>query len=215
MNKETYNFIRWINKNDNDKKYHSYFSFFYDTELLYSDISDYVYQYGYEKNIDIDYFDENGIFIKKDENKKHVYFDVDGTFYNLYGYENWLECILSEKTECYTQSNLLVDEKEFSNVLNNLKNKGYVIGIITWLSKKATKNYQKKVRSAKYRYINKHFPNVFDEIHILQYGKNKSFYCHGKNYILFDDEENNRKQWNEKNGIAYNVQNIIEILKTL
>ena len=30
--------------------------------------------------------------------KKKIYFDMDGTFYNLYGYENWLECILSEKT---------------------------------------------------------------------------------------------------------------------
>ena len=215
MNKVTYNFIRWINKNDSDKKYHSYFQFFYDKELLYSDINDYVYQYGDEKNLNIDFFDENGIFIKNNENKKHIYFDVDGTFYNLYGYENWLECILSEKIECYTQSDLLVDENAFIECINNLKNKNYVVGIITWLSKKATKQYENKVRSAKYRYINKHFPDLFNEIHILQYGKNKSIYCHGKNYILFDDEQNNRIQWQQKKGVAYNVTNIIDTLQKL
>ena len=80
---------------------------------------------------------------------KKIYFDMDGTFYNLYGYDGWLECILSEKTECYTQSDLLVDYTQFVNILNELKNKGYILGIITWLSKNATTNYQNKVRSAK------------------------------------------------------------------
>ena len=89
--------------------------------------------------------------------KNKIYFDVDGTFYNLYGYENWLECILSEKTDCYTKSDLLVDYTQFINVLNELRNKGYVLGIITWLSKNATKQYQNKVRKAKYRYLKKYF----------------------------------------------------------
>jgi len=146
--------------------------------------------------------------------EKKIYFDVDGTFYNLYGYENWLECILSEKTDCYTKSDLLVNYTQFINVLNELKNKGYVLGIITWLSKNATKNYQNKVRSAKYRYINKYFNGIFDEVHIIQYGKDKSEYCINENCILFDDEENNRLQWSKK-GISFDVVNLLEILQTL
>lgn len=147
--------------------------------------------------------------------EKKIYFDMDGTFYNLYGFNGWLECILNEKTDCYTHSDLLVDYESFVNVIIELKEKGYIIGIISWLSKKATKKYQNMVRSAKTRYINKHFNGLFDEVHIIQYGKNKSYYCDGDNCILFDDEENNRKQWNEKNGISYDVNNIIGILKTL
>lgn len=147
--------------------------------------------------------------------EKKIYFDMDGTFYNLYGYDGWLECILSEKTECYTQSTLLVDYNNFINILNELKNKGYVLGIITWLSKNATKNYQNKVRSAKYRYINKYFNGIFDEVHIIQYGKNKAEYCTNENCVLFDDEENNRIEWNKKNGISYNVNNLCDILMTL
>lgn len=146
--------------------------------------------------------------------EKKIYFDMDGTFYNLYGYNGWLECILSEKTECYTQSTLLVNYEKFVTVLNELKRKGYTIGIITWLSKNATKQYQNKVRSAKYRYIEKNFSGVFDEIHIIQYGKNKNQYAEN-GYILFDDEENNRIEWEKKNGISYNVNNIIDILTTL
>lgn len=215
MNKETFNFIRWINKNSPDKKYTSWFSYYYDEENDYCTVIDDVFSYEHEKNIKIDYFDENGIFIKKEENERIIYFDVDGTFYNLYGYENWLECILSEKTDCYTKSDLLVDESQFIDVLNLLKNKGYKIGIITWLSKNATKEYQNKVRKAKYRFIKKHFSDLFDEIHIIQYGKDKSAYCKGKNTILFDDEENNRKAWKNKNGISFDVTNIIDVLKTL
>jgi len=147
--------------------------------------------------------------------EKKIYFDMDGTFYNLYGFNGWLECILSEKTECYTQSTLLVDYDNFINILNELKNKGYVLGIITWLSKNATKNYQNKVRSAKYRYINKYFNGIFDEVHIIQYGKNKAEYCTNENCVLFDDEKPNREKWVEKNGIAYDVNNLCDILMTL
>ena len=126
-----------------------------------------------------------------------IYFDMDGTFYDLYGYNGWLECILSEKTECYTHSKMLVDYDNFISILIQLKEKGYKLGIISWLSKNATKEYQNKVRSAKTRYIKKYFSNIFDEIHIIQYGKNKSQYCK-ENDILFDDELNNRSNWNEK-----------------
>ena len=57
--------------------------------------------------------------------EKKIYFDMDGTFYNLYGYEGWLDCILSEHTECYTKSSLLVDYDKFVMVLSELKEKGY------------------------------------------------------------------------------------------
>lgn len=143
-----------------------------------------------------------------------IYFDMDGTFYDLYGFDGWLECILSEKTECYKYSNMLVNYDSFITVLSELKEKGYTIGIITWLSKNATKKYQNKVRCAKYQYIKKNFGNLFDEIHIIQYGKNKSEYCKNGD-ILFDDEKPNRDKWMEKNGIAYDVMNIIEILESM
>ena len=49
----------------------------------------------------------------------------------------------------------------------------------------------------------------FDEIIIVPYGTYKENLSSG---ILFDDEENNRKYWGEN---AYNVENIIGVLKSL
>lgn len=143
-----------------------------------------------------------------------IYFDMDGTFYNLYGYDGWLECILSEKTECYTKSDLLIDYIEFYSILMQLKEKGYKLGIITWLSKNATRKYENKVRSAKTRYIQKYFSNIFDEVHIVKYGTNKSKFC-SKGDILFDDEIQNRIMWRNKRGFAYDEVDLLENLAQL
>ena len=56
----------------------------------------------------------------------------------------------------------------------------------------------------------KHLASVkFDNISIVAYGTPKSTCGKG---ILFDDEEPNRKEWE---GVAYDVNNIIKILKNL
>lgn len=146
--------------------------------------------------------------------EKKIYFDMDGTFYNLYGYNGWLECILSEHTECYTKGTMLIDYDKFVTILSELKENGYTIGIITWLSKNATRRYQNMVRNAKIRYIRKNFGDIFDEMHVIQYGKNKNQYAEN-GYILFDDEMPNRIEWEKKNGVSYDVTNIIEILENL
>ena len=70
MNKDTFNFIRWINKHSPDKNYISWFSYYYDEENDYCTIIDDIFNYEKVKNIKIDSFDENGIIVKKEENKK-------------------------------------------------------------------------------------------------------------------------------------------------
>jgi hypothetical protein len=52
----------------------------------------------------------------------------------------------------------------------------------------------------------------FDEIKIVKYGTPKSEVVSIANGILFDDEEQNRKEWK---GQAYNEKEIIKILKNL
>jgi hypothetical protein len=53
---------------------------------------------------------------------------------------------------------------------------------------------------------------AWDEIHIVAYGTPKQEVVDMPEGILFDDEEKNRKNWT---GIAYDVQNILDILKGL
>lgn len=49
-------------------------------------------------------------------------------------------------------------------------------------------------------------------MHIVNYGTCKAQFASSSADILFDDEENNRNQWT---GKAYNVNNILEVLKSL
>ena len=51
---------------------------------------------------------------------------------------------------------------------------------------------------------------TWNEIKIVKYGTPKSSVVSIQNGILFDDEEKNRTEWN---GTAYDVNNIIEVLK--
>ena len=65
----------------------------------------------------------------------------------------------------------------------------------------------------KLEWLANHMPSVeWNEIKIVEYGTPKSTVVNVQNGILFDDEEKNRTEWN---GTAYDVNNIIEVLKSV
>lgn len=142
--------------------------------------------------------------------RKEIWFDMDGTIADLYGVENWLEMLIDEDATPYEIARPLVRMATLARMLNRLQKDGYEIGIVTWLAKNGTKAYGEKVAEAKRKWLATHLKSVrFDFVDILPYGTPKEF---GRNGILFDDEERNRTNWNE---VAYDVNNIIEILKAL
>lgn len=121
-----------------------------------------------------------------------IYLDMDGTIADLYGVENWLENLVNGDDRPYRIAERIVEEE----VLVNLVNSGYELGIVSWLSKNSSKEYDKMVRNAKREWLRKNFPNIhFSEIHIVKYGTPKSKVVKEKNGILFDDEEKNRNEW--------------------
>ena len=141
---------------------------------------------------------------------KAIYFDMDGTIANLYGVDGWLDCIINEYTKPYREAKALVNMRQLGRELNRLKQNGYTIGIISWLAKGATDEYNTRVAQAKRNWLAKHLSAVqFDEVHIVEYDTPK--YTLG-NGILFDDEEPNRMNWI---GKAYDVNDIIETLKAI
>lgn len=142
--------------------------------------------------------------------EKMICFDMDGTIANFYGVENWLEYLESENPYPYIVASPLVNMSALARILNNRQKKGYKLVIISWLSKTGSKNFNDLVTDAKMLWLKKHLPSVvWDEIHILPYGTPKESYGDG---ILFDDEKPNRDHWG---GTAYDVNNILEILKNL
>jgi hypothetical protein len=141
---------------------------------------------------------------------KAIYFDLDGTIANLYGVDGWLDCIINEYTKPYREAKALVNMRQLGRELNRLKQNGYTIGIISWLAKGATVEYNRRVAQTKHNWLAKHLSAVqFDEVHIVEYGTPKHTLG---NDILFDDEEPNRANWI---GKAYDVNDIIETLKAI
>lgn len=144
---------------------------------------------------------------------KAIYFDMDGTIADLYGVENWLENILQRNIRPYKEAKTLVRMASLARLLNKLQRQGYIIGIVSWLAKNSTQEYNERVTQAKVDWLHKHLPSVqWNELHIVEYGTPKQTVVQYNKGILFDDEEQNRMNWT---GTAYDVDNIIEVLKGL
>lgn len=145
---------------------------------------------------------------------KAIYFDMDGTIANFYGVPNWLECLDKSDTYPYKAAAPLINMNILARRLNALRARGYHIGIVSWTSKTGTDEFNEAIKLVKLKWLSQHLGSVtWDEIEIIPYGfpKQKAVLFANEG-ILFDDEERNRKEWT---GTAYDVNNILEILKGL
>ena len=140
-----------------------------------------------------------------------IFFDMDGTIADLYGVENWLDYLIASDAFPYEIAKPLIRLNALARILNRLQKQGYKVGVISWLAKNSNTAYDEKVTKAKKEWLKKHLASVnFDEIHIVKYGTPKQTFAKTENDILFDDEEKNRNDWT---GKAFDVNEIIEILK--
>ena len=145
--------------------------------------------------------------------KNAIYFDMDGTIANLYGVENWLDYLVASDPYPYKAANPMVNMTRLARLLNRLQAEGYHIGIVSWLSKISNEAYDNEVTLAKAQWLDRHLPSVhWNEVKIVPYGTPKQTVVDVADGILFDDEAPNRANWI---GTAYDVENIIEILKGL
>lgn len=142
---------------------------------------------------------------------KTIWFDMDGTFANLYGQDNWLEKLEKEDESVYNCLPLY-NMKELNNLIKKLK-KNYKIGVITWTSKKGSKEFNKRVRKVKLDWLkDKEFE--FDKFHCVKYGTPKNKFMN-KGDVLIDDELQNVINADKKGyGIRTNGTNLLKILET-
>lgn len=139
-----------------------------------------------------------------------IYFDMDGTIADFYGVDGWLNYLIAGDATPYRVAKPLINLNSLARILNRLQNEGYKIGIISWLSKNGTPDYNKEVTATKEKWLKKHLRSVnWDVIHIVEYGTPKYSFA-TENDILFDDELKNRQDWI---GTAFDVDRIIETLK--
>lgn len=142
-----------------------------------------------------------------------IYLDCDGTWIDLYGVDGWLEYLQAENPYPYIMAKPLVNLSLLARTIHSLQAIGYKVGVISWLSKNGSEEYNKKVTDAKMNWFRTHLPSVtFDEIHIIKYGTPKSSCSSSDTAILFDDEEKNRTEWK---GVAFDEKNLIQVLRSL
>lgn len=142
-----------------------------------------------------------------------IYFDMDGTIADLYGYEGWLDMLHAEDTTPYEECGVLVDINELRQVLNDFSKMGITIGIISWGAMGGSREYCKRTRKAKIDWCEKYFPNVFTEYHVVKYGTPKHRVRNIKDSILVDDNEDVRSAWDGETIDA--TQNMVELLRAL
>lgn len=144
---------------------------------------------------------------------REIWFDMDGTIANFYGVKGWLEYLMNEDTTPYEIAKPLVNMNILARILNKLIRNGYTINIVSWASKGATEDFCNRIAKSKVKWLKSHLASVnFDRIEIVPYGTYKEKVANFSKGILFDDEVANREYWS---GIAYDVDNIIGILKGL
>lgn len=142
---------------------------------------------------------------------KWIWLDCDGTIADLYGVENWLNMLRASDPAPYKLAKPLVNMNQLARKLNRLQRAGYKLGIISWLSKTSTPEYDEAVTAAKLWWLKKHLASVhFDTINIVSYGVNKWEVCGAG--ILFDDEERNRNAWKNE---AYHPDMMMDVLTML
>lgn len=139
-----------------------------------------------------------------------IFFDLDGTIADLYGFSGWLDCLQNEQTTPYAEAGLLVDGEQFRNFLAAGKAAGVLFGVISWGAKNASKDYQKAIRRAKIDWLKKNnLLKYFDELHIVKHGTPKNRATKNRTGVLVDDEP---QRWNiEKLVDANNFRNILNV----
>ena len=141
-----------------------------------------------------------------------IWFDMDGTIADLYAVEGWLPMLRAYDPKPYEMAKPMHHMATLARMMNRAQAMGHELCIISWCSKTSTPDYDEAVKQAKLAWLAKHLPSVhWDEIHIEPYGTPKQMFSNGED-ILFDDEPQNRTNWN---GEAFDEKMIMEILRNL
>ena len=146
---------------------------------------------------------------------KAIYFDMDGTIADLYGFNDWLPLLRAESTIPYEMCGVLVDLEEMREVLNEFIAAGITVGVISWGAMDGSREYCKRTRKAKKDWCDYYFPDVFSEFHVVKYGTPKHHVRKEKDSILVDDNKEVRDAWKGETVDASNPANTVELLREL
>lgn len=151
------------------------------------------------------------------KNVRQVVIDMDGTFVDLYGVENWEEQLHNSDVTPYEIAEPLVDMDKMRELLEEIHDLGGTVTIVSWSAMNGSKEYNKEVKKAKIEWC-KNYNLPIDSFHVVKYGTKKWYPLKDrKDAVLFDDNENVRKQFEDEefNRIAYDAFDMFNVIETI
>lgn len=136
-----------------------------------------------------------------------IYFDLDGTVYNLYGIENWEPKLRAENPDVFKEGDFIGNHEDFTDICGKLLKKGVQFGVITWLPMQASPEYELECTETKREWVKQYMPFV-TEFTAQSYGvpKQNAIVKRAKTMYLLDDNAEVCEMWRtEKMRIAINV----------
>lgn len=145
-----------------------------------------------------------------------IYFDMDGTVYDLYALPNWLQLLQSESTDAFTQGKPMFRD-EFYDVVSALLAKGVSFGVITWLPMQASDEYAQACEKVKREWCKKFLPFI-STFQAQPYGvpKQNAIEKHASTEFLLDDNEEVGAMWETpKQRVHIKVSHKYDVTKAL
>lgn len=138
-----------------------------------------------------------------------IYFDLDGTLFDLYGQEDWLKRLRAEDATVF-EGNFLptINRNDLFTVIYKLRLKGVKFGVITWLPMQATPEFEEEAAEVKKKWVYENLPFIQDVV-CISYGipKQNAIVKKSKNMFLIDDNKEVCEIWdNGKDRKAYQVK---------
>lgn len=147
---------------------------------------------------------------------RSINFDMDGSINKFYDVPDWLPKLRAEDPSPYLDAEPMWDMEKLNEMLEKLREAGWEINVITWLSKNSSEEYKDAVREAKKAWLEK-WGFVYDHFHGVQYGATKADSVRERtDYgILIDDNAKVRDGWHLGETIDPTTTNIIVALAAL
>ena len=150
---------------------------------------------------------------------KKIYFDLDGTIYDLYNFPNWLEMLRKSESPFY-ELTPLIDLKVLNNLMDRIKMRDIAtFEIISWLPMDANSEFEEICTDDKIERVHEDFGhNMFAYGHFLKYGTPKDSVVLErltKDHILIDDNLEILEQWEIAGGKGVEASKILQFLKGL
>lgn len=151
------------------------------------------------------------------KNMRQVVIDMDGTFVDLYGVENWEEQLHNSDVTPYEIAEPLVNMEEMRELLEMVHALGGIITIVSWSAMNGSKEYNKEVKKAKIEWC-KNYNLPIDNFHVVKYGTKKWYPLKEREYcILFDDNAEVRASFEdeENDRVSADASDMLNILKVM